>query len=161
MLLTVFMAYYAIISVYAHVHVVNGVMVVHSHPFKDKHSHPTGQTLVLHHLTHFNSLEAGPAAEIEAPGVKLIHTCYSEYAVAHATPDYNSGIYLRALPFLHFHKSFYPEFGRWHSVGFLFCIGLTDVLLFAGMVNYACEKADCMTATRKRKYGRQGYILRH
>lgn len=52
MLLTVFMAYYAIISVYAHVHVVNGVMVVHSHPFKDKHSHPTGQTLVLHHLTH-------------------------------------------------------------------------------------------------------------
>lgn len=37
MLLTVFMAYYAIISVYAHVHVVNGVMVVHSHPFKDKH----------------------------------------------------------------------------------------------------------------------------
>ena len=43
MLLTVFMAYYAIISVYAHVHVVNGVMVVHSHPFKDKHSHPTGR----------------------------------------------------------------------------------------------------------------------
>ncbi len=98
MLLTVFMAYYAIISVYAHVHVVNGVMVVHSHPFKDKHSHPTGQTLVLHHLTHFNSLEAGPAAEIEAPDVKFIHTSYSEYTVAHATPDYNSGIYLRAPP---------------------------------------------------------------
>lgn len=98
MLLTVFMAYYAIISVYAHVHVVNGVMVVHSHPFKDKHSHPTGQTLVLHYLTHFNSLEAGPAVEIEAPDVKLIHASYSEYVVAHATPDYNSGIYLRAPP---------------------------------------------------------------
>lgn len=79
MLLTVFMAYYAIISVYAHVHVVNGVMVVHSHPFKDKHSHPTGQTLVLHYLTHFSSLEAGPAVEIEAPDVKLIHASYSEY----------------------------------------------------------------------------------
>ena len=118
MLLTVFMAYYAIISVYAHVHVVNGVMVVHSHPFKDKHSHPTGQTLVLHHLTHFNSLEAGPAAEIEAPDVKFIHTSYSEYTLAYICAH---------LPILHFHKSFYPEIGRWHSVGFLFCIGLTDV----------------------------------
>lgn len=39
MFITVFMAYYAIISVYAHVHIVNGVMVVHSHPFKGKHSH--------------------------------------------------------------------------------------------------------------------------
>lgn len=98
MLLTVFMAYYAIISVYAHVHVVNGVMVVHSHPFKDKHSHPTGQTLVLHYLTHFNSPEAGPAAEIEAPDVKLINTSYSEYVVANTMPDYNSGLHLRAPP---------------------------------------------------------------
>lgn len=98
MLLTVFMAYYAIISVYAHVHVVNGVMVVHSHPFKDKHSHPTGQTLVLHHLTQFQSLEAGTAVEIEAPDVKLIHKSYNVYVVAHAMPDYNSGIYLRAPP---------------------------------------------------------------
>lgn len=127
MLLTVFMAYYAIISVYAHVHVVNGVMVVHSHPFKDKHSHPTGQTLVLHHLTHFNSLEAGPAAEIEAPDVKLIHTSYSEYAVHTPRPTTIRAYICARLPFLHFHKSFYPEIGRWHSVGFLFCIGLTDV----------------------------------
>ena len=93
-----FVSYLVSFTFFAHVHVVNGVMVVHSHPFKDKHSHPTGQTLVLHHLTHFNSLEAGPAAGIEAPDVKLIHTSYSEYAVAHATPDYNSGIYLRAPP---------------------------------------------------------------
>ena len=34
----------------------------------------------------------------EAPDVKLIHASYSEYVVAHATPDYNSGIYLRAPP---------------------------------------------------------------
>ena len=69
---------------------------------------------------------------------------------------YDTPSYICArLPFLHFHKSFYPEIGRWHSVGFLFCIGLTDVLLFAGMVSYACEKADGMTATRKRKYGRK------
>lgn len=98
MLLTVFMAYYAIISVYAHVHVVNGVMVVHSHPFSNQHSHPTGQTLVLHYLTHFNSLEAGPAVGIEAPYAKLIHTSYSEYIVAHTMSDHKSGIYLRAPP---------------------------------------------------------------
>lgn len=98
MLLTVFMAYYAIISVYAHVHVVNGVMVVHSHPFKDKHSHPTGQTLVLHYLTHFSSLEAGPAVEIEAPDIRFIHKSYDRYVVTRILSDYNSGIYLRAPP---------------------------------------------------------------
>ena len=37
--LTVFVVYYAIISAYAHVHVVNGVMVVHSHPFSDAFSY--------------------------------------------------------------------------------------------------------------------------
>lgn len=98
MFITVFMAYYAIISVYAHVHIVNGVMVVHSHPFKGKHSHTSGQTLVLHYLTQFQSLEAGTAVEIEAPDVKLIHKSYNVYVVAHALPCYNSGIYLRAPP---------------------------------------------------------------
>lgn len=123
MLLTVFMAYYAIISVYAHVHVVNGVMVVHSHPFKDKHSHPTGQTLVLHHLTHFNSLEAGPAVEIEAPDVKLIHASYSEYVVAHATPDYNSGIYLRASRFFIFINHFILKSAVGIRLDFCFALG--------------------------------------
>ena len=122
MLLTVFMAYYAIISVYAHVHVVNGVMVVHSHPFKDKHSHLGADTRATSPHT-FNSLEAGPAAGIEAPNVKLIHTSYSEYAVAHATPTTIRAYICARLPFLHFHKSFYPEIGR--------CIRLDFVLHWA------------------------------
>ena len=123
MLLTVFMAYYAIISVYAHVHVVNGVMVVHSHPFKDKHSHPTGQTLVLHHLTHFNSLEAGPAAKIEAPDVKLIHTSYSEYTVArHARLQFGH-ISARASRFFIFINHFIPKSAVGIRLDFCFALG--------------------------------------
>lgn len=98
MLLTVFMAYYAIISAYAHVHVVNGVMVVHSHPFSDQHNHTSGQTLVLHHLTHFYSLEANPPLELEAPNVRIINTGRNACAVARVMPKHAAGIYLRAPP---------------------------------------------------------------
>lgn len=65
--LTVFVAYYAIVSAYAHVHVVNGVMVVHSHPFSNQHSHTAGQTLVLHFLTDFHSLEASEPLIVDTP----------------------------------------------------------------------------------------------
>lgn len=98
MLLTVFMAYYAIISAYVHVHVVNGVMVVHSHPFSDQHNHTSGQTLVLHHLTHLCSLEANPPLGIEAPNVRLISTGRNECAAGRIMPKHAAGIYLRAPP---------------------------------------------------------------
>lgn len=124
MLLTVFMAYYAIISVYAHVHVVNGVMVVHSHPFKDKHSHPTGQTLVLHHLTHFNSLEAGPAAEIEAPrreaySHKLQRICSG---TRHARLQFGH-ISARASRFFIFINHFIPKSAVGIRLDFCFALG--------------------------------------
>lgn len=37
-LLTLFVAYYAISTLYAHVHEVNGTFIVHSHPFTEHHS---------------------------------------------------------------------------------------------------------------------------
>ena len=47
-LATLFAAYYAMTALFTHVHVVNGVMLVHSHPFSHSHSHSDGQTLALH-----------------------------------------------------------------------------------------------------------------
>lgn len=37
-LATLFAAYYATTALFTHVHVVNGVMLVHSHPFSHSHS---------------------------------------------------------------------------------------------------------------------------
>lgn len=77
--LTVFVVYYAIISAYAHVHVVNGVMVVHSHPFSDQHTHTAGQTLVLHYLTDFHSLEASGSQLVCSPFQPVFFIDYTEH----------------------------------------------------------------------------------
>lgn len=57
-LLTLFATYYTIVALYAHIHVVNGVMLVHSHPFNKPHNHSNGQTLSLHFLSSPHMLEA-------------------------------------------------------------------------------------------------------
>lgn len=100
--LTIFLAYYAIISAYAHVHVVNGVMVVHSHPFSDLHSHTAGQTLVLHFLTDFHSLEASEPYFVESPYQPVFLIDYAEHVPTCVLPDFDSGISLRDPPYSSF-----------------------------------------------------------
>lgn len=54
LLLGLYLSYQAGITMFTHVHCVNGVVVVHSHPSKSKkHSHTTGQYLFIHQLNHF------------------------------------------------------------------------------------------------------------
>lgn len=43
---------------FTHVHYVNGVMVAHSHPYKDAHSHTKSHLLVIAQIASFCSLEA-------------------------------------------------------------------------------------------------------
>ena len=118
--LTVFVAYYAIVSAYAHVHVVNGVMIVHSHPFSDQHSHTAGQTLVLHFLTDFHSLEASgqtlvlhfltdfhslEASEpliLDTPFQPVFLIDYTEHVPTCLLPEFDSGVGLRAPPYSSF-----------------------------------------------------------
>lgn len=48
MLLALFVGYQAGITMFSHVHYVNGVMIVHSHPSADnEHTHSEGQILTL------------------------------------------------------------------------------------------------------------------
>ncbi len=49
-----FILYMAGITLFTHSHVVNGVTIVHSHPFKKtaNHSHTTVEFLLIHHLSH-------------------------------------------------------------------------------------------------------------
>ena len=77
-LATLFAAYYATTALFAHVHVVNGVMLVHSHPFSHSHSHSDGQTLALHFLSTFSSLEPGHT-EVKIPDLHLLYSLYKEY----------------------------------------------------------------------------------
>ena len=72
-LATLFAAYYATTALFTHVHVVNGVMLVHSHPFSHSHSHSDGQTLALHFLSTFSSLEPGHT-EVKTPDLHLLYS---------------------------------------------------------------------------------------
>ncbi|WP_274950251.1 hypothetical protein [Bacteroides cutis] len=56
-LLVLFIAYQASITAFTHVHYVNGVLVTHSHPFHNKHSHSDASLLVIGLLSHFISSE--------------------------------------------------------------------------------------------------------
>lgn len=57
-LLTLFVAYQVGITMFAHIHYVNGVMIVHSHPSTgSQHTHSQGQILTLAHVTGWNTTE--------------------------------------------------------------------------------------------------------
>ncbi len=52
-----FMAYFCSITLFSHVHIINGVTIVHSHPFKQGHTHSQEQAINLFSLSHFLSVE--------------------------------------------------------------------------------------------------------
>jgi len=58
MLLVMFVAYQASITMFSHIHYVYGVMIVHSHPSSDnQHTHTDGQILTLAHVSHWAGVE--------------------------------------------------------------------------------------------------------
>ena len=58
MLLTLLLAYQASIIMFAHVHDVNGVMEVHSHPFTDsEHTHTERQMLAIAQVSEWATTE--------------------------------------------------------------------------------------------------------
>lgn len=73
LLLSLYLSYQAGITMFTHVHYVNGVMVVHSHPSKSKkHSHTTGQYLLIHQLNHVQTLEASAPVQLDMPELPVI-----------------------------------------------------------------------------------------
>ena len=53
-----FATYWCGINCFPHSHVVNGVVIVHSHPFEDEdHTHTDIQYETIFYLTHFFSIE--------------------------------------------------------------------------------------------------------
>ena len=100
-LATLFAAYYATTALFTHVHVVNGVMLVHSHPFSHSHSHSDGQTLALHFLSTFSSLEPGHT-EVETPDLHLLYSLPYIKNTFHAVCCCTEGMCLRAPPVLSF-----------------------------------------------------------
>lgn len=56
-LLLLFVSFQTGITMFTHTHYVNGVMLVHSHPSSDNHTHTEGQILTLAQVSHFTGTE--------------------------------------------------------------------------------------------------------
>lgn len=54
-LLALFVTYQASVTAFTHVHYVNGVLITHSHPFHNQHSHSATSLIVIGLLSHFSS----------------------------------------------------------------------------------------------------------
>jgi hypothetical protein len=96
-LLTLFAVYYTVTTLYVHIHEVNGVVIVHSHPFTEHHSHSGGQALTLHYLSTFTSLD-WHTAESVCPDFPLLYLLTFNFNAFHTLALYGEGIYLRAPP---------------------------------------------------------------
>lgn len=97
-LVALFVTYQVGITMFAHVHYVNGVMIVHSHPSTDnEHTHSEGQILTLAHVAGWSGLEPVFTALSE---VSLSVFDRLEYEWKSYIPQglYSSCISLRAPP---------------------------------------------------------------
>ena len=75
-LLLIFSCYYSGISLFAHVHVVNGSSVVHSHlGGGSDHNHSDSQYAVIDILSHFQSECAVDLSTVGTPFFQLSESC--------------------------------------------------------------------------------------
>lgn len=89
-LLILFCCYYSGISMFSHVHLVNGSSIVHSHlGGGNEHSHSDSQYAVIDMLSHFQS---ECAADLFSDGIRFF--LLSETAYSHDAPSLSESVCL-------------------------------------------------------------------
>lgn len=100
-LLLLFVTYTVAYLSYSHVHMVDGVAVVHSHPFGtdgDNHSHTTQQFSTIDQLNHTSYLQP-EVCEVERPSACEHNAVRTGYAKGSAPAAFGFSFNLRAPPF--------------------------------------------------------------
>lgn len=99
-----FISYMASVTLFTHIHVVNGVTIVHSHPFKKgaAHSHTTVELLTIHFLSDLTTDGAATqfALSLFIPFLLCMLLISLQYA-RHNAP-YHGVVSLRAPPAIRF-----------------------------------------------------------
>ena len=99
MLLTLFVAYQASITMFAHVHYINGVTIVHSHPSADnEHTHTDGQLLTLAYVSEWTGVEP-VFVTLSEVSLSVFDTIECERKSKALSDLYSHCISLRAPPF--------------------------------------------------------------
>ena len=98
-LLTLFVAYQVSITMFSHVHYVNGVMIVHSHPSADnEHMHTDAQILSLAQVSEWTGTEPSFVTLGEV-SLSVFDTLECERISRMFTDWYSHSVSLRAPPF--------------------------------------------------------------
>lgn len=97
LLLTLFTTYVVSITMFAHIHYVNGVMVSHSHPYKGSHSHSGSNILIIAHFASFHSLEA-EAHQYITPERPLLYAVDKQESTSMIAGEHFNVLSLRAPP---------------------------------------------------------------
>lgn len=93
-----FLTYWGGVTLFTHSHVVNGVIMVHSHPFKAGHQHTSGQAETILFLDHYEA----SSVPVLLAAVPCFCALLGLLAVVRCTrlclPRLEDGIRLRAPP---------------------------------------------------------------
>lgn len=72
-----FAVYQTSVTAFTHVHYINGVLITHSHPFHNQHSHSATSLIVIGLLSHFSS-DKPDCCEIQHPMRSLLRVVENE-----------------------------------------------------------------------------------
>lgn len=98
-LLTLFITYQVSITMFSHVHYINGVMIVHSHPSSDnQHTHTDGQILTFAHVSQWMGTEP-VFVTMDEVSFSVFDSLECKRIVRFLTEQYSHCICLRAPPF--------------------------------------------------------------
>lgn len=99
-----FVSYLASITFFAHIHVVNGVTIVHSHPFKKgaAHQHSTVELIHIHFLSHLTTDGAAVVFALSLFIPFLLCLLLKRPQYTHSYAPYHGVIALRAPPAIRF-----------------------------------------------------------
>ena len=99
MLLILFVTYQVNITMFAHMHYVNGVMIVHSHPSTDnEHTHTEGQILTLAQMSEWVGTEP-VFVTLSEVSLSVFDTLECEREAKALSDLFSHSISLRAPPF--------------------------------------------------------------
>jgi hypothetical protein len=105
LLLLLFIGYYSCITLFFHAHLINGVVIVHSHPFRknpdsgpfQSHSHPPSAYLLIHQLNK-PLLENSAETHVFSDQAVLLNVYLSSYTCTFFPSVAHSDAKLRAPP---------------------------------------------------------------
>ena len=99
-----FVSYLVSLTFFAHVHVVNGVTIVHSHPFKKgtAHEHSTVELIHIHFLSHLTTDGAAVIFALSLFIPFLLCLLFGRPQHTHSHAPYHVVIALRAPPAIRF-----------------------------------------------------------